>query len=175
MNSITTHVNDDVYNKIEDISHKYNISKSKILNYAILKAIEENIFNNKKVFLGGTSPSEDPLYGWRGELIPMLKINYFNPIVENWTNHDLLIENREKNICSFLLYTITCEINGYYSIAEMVDSSNKSPEKTIFCLLKDGFSDYKLKSFDAIIDLLFKNGAKIFYKLNDVAEYVNNA
>lgn len=38
--------------------------------------------NNKmKVFLGGTCEGRD----WRNELIPKLKCDYFNPVVEEWT------------------------------------------------------------------------------------------
>ena len=35
----------------------------------------------KKVFLGGTCNESS----WREELIPMLKCEYFNPVVKDWT------------------------------------------------------------------------------------------
>ena len=35
----------------------------------------------KKVFLGGTCNGST----WREELIPILEINYFNPVVSDWT------------------------------------------------------------------------------------------
>ena len=38
--------------------------------------------NMNKVFLGGTCNGST----WRDELIPMLNIDYFNPVVENWTS-----------------------------------------------------------------------------------------
>ena len=34
-----------------------------------------------KVFLGGTTSSSK----WREELIPLLKVDYFNPIVKHWS------------------------------------------------------------------------------------------
>lgn len=40
-----------------------------------------------KVFLGGTCAG----YDWRSKLIPLLKCDYFNPVVKNWT------EERRKN------------------------------------------------------------------------------
>ncbi len=35
----------------------------------------------KKVFLGGTCNEST----WRDRLIKLLKINYFNPVVKDWT------------------------------------------------------------------------------------------
>ncbi|CAG8504421.1 9723_t:CDS:2 [Ambispora gerdemannii] len=41
---------------------------------------------------------------------------------------------------------ITQEMLGFYSIAEVVDDSNKRPAKTIFCYLAEGFGEHQLKS-----------------------------
>jgi len=38
----------------------------------------------KEVFLGGTCNGSK----WRDILIPRLKISYFNPVVDNWTEED---------------------------------------------------------------------------------------
>ena len=46
----------------------------------------------RKIFLGGTCNENK----WREELIPMLKVDYFNPIVEDWTEESIEIENEEK-------------------------------------------------------------------------------
>jgi hypothetical protein len=40
-----------------------------------------NTLNKKKCFLGGTCNNSQ----WREALIPMLKIDYFNPVVKDWT------------------------------------------------------------------------------------------
>lgn len=39
---------------------------------------------NKKVFLGGTVNGSD----WRDKLIKILDIDYFNPVVDDWTEDD---------------------------------------------------------------------------------------
>jgi len=88
---------------------------------------------NKKVFLGGTCNNSN----WREELIPMLEIDYFNPIVEDWTPEDQKKEEHEKKICDYNLYVITPKMKGVFSIAEVVDDSNKKPEKTLFCIYKE--------------------------------------
>lgn len=122
-----------------------------------------------KVFLGGTCNNST----WREELIPMLTIDYFNPIVEDWTPNYTEIENREKEICDFLLFTITKEMLGVYSIAEVVDASNKVPNKTLLCILEHGFEERQLKSIHATASLVENNGAKVFFSLEEVAEYLN--
>ena len=42
------------------------------------------------VFLGGTCNNST----WRDKLIPLLKIDYFNPVVEDWTEEAQQIENK---------------------------------------------------------------------------------
>ena len=86
----------------------------------------------KKVFLGGTCNEST----WREFLIPMLNINYFNPVVDDWTEDCMKEEIRQREICDYCLYVITPSMKGVYSIAEVVDDSNKRPNKTIFCLLQ---------------------------------------
>ena len=46
-----------------------------------------------KVFLGGTCNNST----WRNELIPLLNIDYFNPVVEDWTPECQAEEERQKN------------------------------------------------------------------------------
>ena len=40
-----------------------------------------------KVFLGGTCNNST----WREELIPQLKIDYYNPVVKDWTLESLRV------------------------------------------------------------------------------------
>ena len=84
-----------------------------------------------KVFLGGTCNNSI----WRDKLIPMLNINYFNPVVEDWTEECMIEERRQRETCDYCLYVITPSMSGVYSIAEVIDDSNKRPGKTIFCIL----------------------------------------
>ncbi len=88
--------------------------------------------NNKTVFLGGTCAETV----WREKLIAILKIDYFNPVVEDWTEECMKEERIQRETCDYCLYVITPSMQGVYSIAEVVDDSNKRPEKTIFCLLE---------------------------------------
>ncbi len=129
--------------------------------------------NKTKVFLGGTCNNS----AWRNELIPMLKIDYFNPVVENWTPECMIEEIKQRETCDFCLYIITPEMEGVYSIAEVVDDSNKRPTKTIFCLIQiygdKEFSKTQIKSLDAVGKMIVRNGAEYLTSLKIVAEYLN--
>lgn len=107
----------------------------------------------------------------------MLKIDYFNPVVDDWTSDDQQEEEKQKEICDYCLYTITPKITGLYSIAEVTDDSNKKPEKTILCILEedDGicFNEGQKKSLDIIGKMVFNNGGTVFYNLENTAEYLN--
>lgn len=127
----------------------------------------------KKIFLGGTCNNST----WRKELISLLKIDYFNPVVENWTPECQIEEIKQRENCDYCLYTITPKMIGVYSIAEAVDDSCKRPLKTIFCLLtEDGaerFDNHQLKSLKATGELIKRNGGKICDSLQEVANIVN--
>ena len=72
-----------------------------------------------KVFLGGTCADTT----WRDELIPKLKVDYFNPVVEDWTPEDQQKEYDEKEkYCNIHFYCLTKEMKGVFSVAEAVDS-----------------------------------------------------
>ena len=131
-----------------------------------------------KVFLGGTCNESS----WRDNLIPMLKIDYFNPVVENWTPECQEEEIKQRENCDFCLYVITPLMTGVYSIAEVVDDSNKRPNKTIFCVLEedrlvDGgtvhFMDHYLKSLNAVKKMVQKNGAKVCDNLIELSIFLN--
>lgn len=124
----------------------------------------------KKVFLGGTVNNST----WREELIPLLQIDYFNPVVKDWTPEDQVRELEERKNCDFVLYVITKEMLGFYAIAEVADDSNKRPEKTVFCYLSEGFEKHQVKSLEAISRMVKENGAKVFKSLEEVAEWLNS-
>jgi len=124
-------------------------------------------------------------------LIPMLNIDYFNPVVENWTEKCMIEERRQREICDYCLYVITPSMIGVYSIAEVIDDSNKRPEKTIFCVLgeeiptfknhsisypsaKTSFSIGEIKSLNQVGLMVERNGGMYFKSLDEVAEYLNN-
>lgn len=123
-----------------------------------------------KVFLGGTCNGSK----WREELIPMLTVDYFNPVVEDWTPECQAEEIQQRQKCDFVLYAITSDMTGVYSIAEVIDDSNKRPEKTLFCVLEDGFTEGQVKSLKATAKMIETNGGKVFNELREVARYMHN-
>lgn len=127
----------------------------------------------KKVFLGGTCNEST----WREELIGKLYIDYFNPVVDDWTEEAYQQELQEREICDYVLYVITPKMTGVYSIAEVVDDSNKRPEKTVFCFLTEDedkrFDKGQIKSLIKVGEMVKKNGGKWCYDLDQVATYLN--
>ncbi len=140
-----------------------------------------------KVFLGGTCNGSL----WREDLIKLLDIEYFNPVVEDWTPDCMAEERKQREDCDFCLYVVTPKMTGVYSIAEVVDDSNKRPHRTMFCVLeKDvdvgavslyepverkeiSFSPGQLKSLTQVGALVERNGGKVFNGLEDVADLLN--
>ena len=126
-----------------------------------------------KVFLGGTCNNST----WRDKLIPLLKIDYFNPVVDDWTPECQDEEIRQRELCDYCLYTITPKMTGVYSIAEVVDDSNKRPEKTILCVLdeddENSFSETQIKSLKQVKEMVKNNGANVFDSLEDIASFLN--
>ena len=131
--------------------------------------IAEKDVMDKDVFLGGTCGKST----WRDNLIPKLDIAYFNPVVDDWTPECQEEEVRQRKICDYVLYVITSEMEGVYSIAEVVDDSNKRPEKTIFCCLEEGFESHQVKSLKQVGKMVEENGVKVFNSLKAVADYLN--
>lgn len=127
-----------------------------------------------KVFLGGTCNEST----WRADLIPLLKIGFFNPVVDNWNEEVMQRELTERRECDYCLYTITPKMMGVYSIAEVVDDSNKRPHRTILALeaRDDGaeFTEAQWRSLEAVAGMVRRNGGHVFYNLLDVAVFLNN-
>ena len=138
-----------------------------ITNKIIVKAEEKT----KTVFLGGTCGDST----WREDLIPDLEINYFNPVVDDWTPECQKEEIKQRNICDYVLYVITSDMTGVYSIAEVIDDSNKRPEKTIFCVLEDGFDKSQKKSLKQVEEMVKENRATVCKSLKEVAKFVNRS
>lgn len=126
-----------------------------------------------KVFLGGTCNEST----WRNELISMLKIDYFNPVVDDWNEEAYQRELKERQECEYVLYVITPKMTGVYSIAEVVDDSNKRPLSTLFVFLTedDGkkFDKGQLKSLQKVSEMVTKNGGRCFSTLAGVATWLN--
>ena len=130
-----------------------------------------------KVFLGGTCNGST----WRDEIIEYLTekgIEYFNPVVLDWTESCMIQEIQERKICDFVLYTITPKMAGMYSIAEVVDDSNKRPKKTLLVLLQDDektkFTEGQWLSLNAVAKMVVQNGGQVFYHLKTAVLYISN-
>lgn len=129
------------------------------------------------VFLGGTANGST----WRDQIIPKLEIDYFNPIVKNWTPECKEREIQARQDADYLLYVITPAMTGVYSIAEVVDDSNKVPKKTIFCYLTVDtienktlkFNDHQISSLNSVGMMVESNGAKWCRSLDSVVRYLN--
>lgn len=115
---------------------------------------------------------------WRDEIIKQLKdVNYFNPVVKDWTPEAQQIEIQKRVECDILLYVITPKMTGVYSIAELVESVMKRPETTYCVFLKedgdDKFDEHQLKSIDMVKNLVILNNGKVFDSLKDAADFIN--
>ena len=130
-----------------------------------------------KIFLGGTCAETN----WRDKLIPFLEeenIDYFNPVVKDWTPECQAEEERQKKICDIHLYTITPKMKGVYSIAEVTDDSNKMPSGTYLCILyKDGderFDEGQIKSLKQVARIVSENGGHVSYSLDQLKVDLKN-
>ncbi|MDM8544740.1 nucleoside 2-deoxyribosyltransferase domain-containing protein [Desulfococcaceae bacterium HSG7] len=128
---------------------------------------------NGKVFLGGTCNGSR----WRDEFVKFLKVGWFNPVVDQWTEADYLRELEERKNCSVCLYALTPKMKGVYSVAELVDDSNKKPDKTVFLIIeKDNgknFDDIMKKSLNALCKMVKANGVMVFSDMKECAEFIN--
>lgn len=132
-----------------------------------------------KVFLGGTCCETT----WRDKLIPMLNIDYFNPVVSDWTTECQAEEQRQKDeLCNIHLYVITPRMKGVFSIAEIIESSHDERVKTVVYIQptdvdENGeviqFDNSQMRSLNAVCGLAMKHGAIICNDLYDVAVKLN--
>jgi len=126
-----------------------------------------------KVFLGGTCNGTH----WRELLISMIQVDYFNPVVEDWTPECQSVEELEKAVeCNVHLYVITCDMIGTFSIAEAIESAMTAGKQTIFHVIPEGFSKAQFKSLVAVADMIIKHGgiAYVDTELNRTARIINN-
>lgn len=149
---------------------------SKILQLALC-GIEETEDVSKiktKVFLGGTCNESN----WRDEIIKLLTVDYFNPVVDNWTSECKVEELKQREECDICLYVITPKMSGIYSIAEAIDDSNKRPEKTVIVVKQDDsgetFTESELASFVSFGKMIKENGSPFFIDLKSAADYINS-
>jgi hypothetical protein len=133
-----------------------------------------------RVFLGGTCGTST----WRNELIPIIEsygVDYFNPVVENWTEECYQRELDERAKDMVLVYALTNEMEGVYSIAEIIDDCHECPNNLIFCNLwqDDPNQPFMTKSLSKVQKMVESHGVQsctsiqeladaIYYKLQDL-------
>lgn len=126
-----------------------------------------------KVFLGGTVNGSM----WRDYVMPKLNIDYYNPVVDDWNEKAYQQELHEREHCDYCVYVLTPKMTGVYSIAEVVDDSNKRPTKTIYCMLLkdegDEFTKAQGKSLRAVGRMVEDNGGQWFESLDDMVLFLN--
>lgn len=136
-----------------------------------------------KVYLGGTANGSI----WREVLIPHLKIDYYNPIVNGKpSENDFYYENNEIGKCDYYLYVVTPVMQTGYTIAEAVRRSSYCRGKVIFCLLRNDtqrtegeevlvhhFSDYEYDTYMRIGEMIKKIGGRFYTSLEDVVTLLN--
>lgn len=119
-----------------------------------------------KVFLGGTCNKST----WRNDVIKHLEfaeIDYFNPVVDDWTPECQEEEYRQKEYeCDIHLYVITKEMTGVFSIAEAVDSAHTKNKLCLFQVVSEGFEKGQLKSLKAVAEMINKIGGDAYIGSN---------
>lgn len=127
-----------------------------------------------RVFLGGTCNEST----WRDRLIPLLKIAYFNPVVDDWDEAAQARELREREECDICLYVITPKKTGDYAIAEVVDDAHRRPSKTVFCFLETDeakrFTQAQIKHLRQVGHLIERTGAAWIRHFDDLPWLLNN-
>jgi hypothetical protein len=126
-----------------------------------------------RIFLGGTCNNST----WRNELMKLVNVEMFNPVVENWTEDCQKVELDEKeNKCNVHFYCITKEMTGVFSIAEAIDSVHNKDKRTLFQVIPSGFEPSQLKSLKAVCDLIERRGgiAYIDEDISRSATHLNN-
>ena len=128
-----------------------------------------------KVFLGGTCGNST----WRNELLKDLapEVEAFNPVVPNWTPECQAEEDYHKENDDIVLYVITPETPGTYSISEITRSSITQPGRTMVCVVPEAngtaFAAHEAKAWKKILKDCEKDGTTICATLEDVAKTLN--
>lgn len=125
------------------------------------------------VFLGGTSTGPD----WRKDLIGLLNVNYFNPLVEEWTEEDAKKENEAKANATMQAYCITPHAIGSYSVAELTSAAILNGERAVVLFMDtedNQFDEHQQKSNEQIKALVAKHEGKVVDSLEEMAKYIND-
>lgn len=126
----------------------------------------------KTVFLGGSCRADNKK--WRDEYMKLDNVSCFNPWVSNWDAKAQENEKYHREYDTYVLFNL--DGPNTFSIAEVVDCSNKRPETTILII------DDKVKKQDnrnkrslyAIADLVESNGAHVFKSHSEALKFLKS-
>lgn len=114
-----------------------------------------------KVFLDGTENGSK----WRQQLIPNLEkndIEFFDPTIQARSKRSYQEELDQKKQSDFHLYLITPKMDDFENISELIEDSNKNPQKTLFLFMEadenDAFNTHQIKSLKRVGEMVEKNG-----------------
>lgn len=166
-----------IIDKIKIVDNKVIIYSEKDKEYINLSLIDpKNILlvNNKKakgntIFLGGTCSGTN----WRNYL-KSKKYNFYNPLEKNWNEKTFLEEVSQRKTAVYNLYVFTKDIKGYYSIASLIDDTNKCPDKTLLFIDKTDMSEQMKINFKYIEKLALSNGVTIFNSYDEINVFLND-
>lgn len=138
---------------------------------------------NGKITVGLFGTCENT--NWREEFIKLLNddIETFNPVVSNWNEEAKRNEEYHKKNDDYILFVITPNMAGVYSIAEAVDMSNKRPDRVLFLYTKvdynidkgvTKFTDKQINSLEEVKKLIKNNGSKVFDSLEEASQFINS-
>jgi len=97
----------------------------------------------------------------------VLQVPCFNPVVEDWTPECQDVEEYQKSHhCNVHLYVITKEMEGVFSIAEVVESAHTKGKTTIFHVIPDGFGKFEMRSLAAVVGMVRKAGGIAYVDSN---------
>ena len=129
-----------------------------------------------RVYLGGTCNGST----WREALIALLntkRVDFFNPVVLEWTKAAQQREIRERKKCDYCLYVLTPLMVGFYGAVEAALDSVAQPQKVLFCVLdEDGgqvWNEHNHKSLQSMKQMIRDRGCRIFDDLKQVADFLN--
>lgn len=127
-----------------------------------------------EVFLGGTYGGHQ----WRPAVCQELvnnSIRYFNPVVDDWTEQCIIVEENAKKNVNIHLYVITDAMVGCYSVVEACVSMSNPAKKTIIVFADTSkMQECTRRSFNASIKLLQEHASNEASRTGIISTYVHS-
>jgi len=127
-----------------------------------------------RVFLGGTCG--EPATTWRqDQVIPNLKVPFFNPQPGEWCEEAQDLEILEKKRCDFYLFVLDSEADNLYSLFELGQIVETAQERLVFVFIKDfSIRDCVLKAYTAVCRDIKAAGGHVFETIEEAVGFLND-